>query len=126
MGQMEKLPNNNDNGNSEYFDIRGPSKYLEIKVSTLYSLVAKREIPFYRIGRLVRFRKAEIELWMESNKKKCIDISKEARKVLEAERRPVQDINRVVKKAIDNVKGIAYTASYGKPDRYQGPQKGGQ
>ena len=37
------------------------SEYLGVKKSTLYSKVEGREIPFYKIGHLVRFRKAEID-----------------------------------------------------------------
>ena len=69
---------------------------------------------------MVRFRKCEIDLWMESNRKECIDISKAARKVLKRARMPARDINRVVKKAIEQSKRIDYTASHGKPDQVKG------
>ena len=36
---------------------------------------------------------------------------------MKAARTPARDINRVVKKAIDEIKGVDYTASYGKPDQ---------
>jgi hypothetical protein len=57
---------------------------------------------------------------MERNKKECIDVSKAARKVLKAARTPTRDINKVVKKAIDDAKGFVYTASHGKPDQVKG------
>jgi len=117
---MERTPNNSDNGNFEYLNIQQLSQYLGIKESTLYSLAAERKIPHYKVGRLVRFKKSEIDLWMESNKKECIDVSKQARKVLKAERKPVHDINKVIKKTIENVKGFAYTAPHGKPDQVKG------
>ncbi len=51
------------------------SGYLNLKPRTLYALVAEKRIPHFKIGRLVRFKKSEIDLWMEGNKKESIDIS---------------------------------------------------
>ena len=47
-------------------DIKCLSEYLKIKPSTLYAWAAKRRIPCLRIHGLIRFRKEEIDLWMES------------------------------------------------------------
>ena len=105
------------NHDSEYFVIQKLSEYLEIKITTLYSLVAKKRIPHYKVGRLVRFKKSEIDLWMESNKKEIVDVSKAAKLILKAAKTPARDINRVVKKAIDDVKGTVYTPSHGRPDK---------
>ena len=105
---------------SEYFMIQKLSEYLEIKVSTLYSLVAQKRIPHYKVGRLVRFKKAEIDFWMEGHKKECVDVPRTARRILRATRGPALDINRLVKKAIDGAKGTVYTASHGKPDQVKG------
>ena len=48
------------------FDIEQISNYLSIKEKTIYSKVEKNEIPHYKIGRLIRFKKDEIDQWMES------------------------------------------------------------
>ena len=104
----------------EYLGIQKLSEHLEIKVSSLYSLVAQKKIPHYKVGRLVRFKKLEIDLWMESNKREIVDVSKAARLILKTARTPARDINRVVKKAIDDAKGTVYTASHGKPDQVKG------
>ncbi|NLW36664.1 MAG: helix-turn-helix domain-containing protein, partial [Syntrophorhabdus aromaticivorans] len=42
-------------GGREYLTIQQVADYLSIKPSSLYSKIA--EIPHYRIGRLLRFRK---------------------------------------------------------------------
>jgi excisionase family DNA binding protein len=104
----------------QYMGIQTLSKYLLLKTSTIYSLVEKRKIPFYKIGRLVRFKKSDIDLWMESNRKECIDIAKETKKILQPLRVPNRDIKKVVKKAIEQSKRIDYTASHGKPDQVKG------
>jgi len=120
-----KMEHNSDKENSEYLDIQGLSKYLEIKESTLYSLAAERKIPHFKIGRLVRFKKSDIDLWMDSHKKECIDIPKEARKILKAGRGSVRDINKVVRKAIEEAGQVGYTINHGKPDQVKGLGKGG-
>ena len=96
------------------------SQYLKVKPSTIYSMVAEKRIPHFRVGRLVRFRKSEIDLWMEGNRKECADISRAARKVLKTARTPARDINKLVKKAIEQSKRIDYTAFHGKPDQVKG------
>lgn len=55
-----------DEGIREYLTIQQVADYLSIKTSSLYSKIA--EIPHYRIGRLLRFRKGEIDAWIETKK----------------------------------------------------------
>jgi excisionase family DNA binding protein len=50
----------------EYISIEELSEYIGIKKSTLYATVANGQIPFYRIGRLIRFKKTEIDHWLGS------------------------------------------------------------
>lgn len=40
--------------------------YLGIKLSTIYSMCMRREIPFAKIGRLNRFRMSDLEKWIEA------------------------------------------------------------
>jgi excisionase family DNA binding protein len=46
------------------WDIGELGKRASIKVATLRKYVARREIPFVKVGRLVRFRPSEIENWI--------------------------------------------------------------
>ena len=96
------------------------SEYLVIKASTIYSLTEQKRIPHYKIGRLIRFKKSEIDLWMEGNKKEIVDVSRAAKLILRKTRGPVRDVKKLVKKAIEDVKRIDYTASHGKPDQVKG------
>ncbi len=66
-----------------FLSIKEISDYLCLKVSTVYALVEQKKIPHYRIGRLIRFKKSEIDSWMDQNKEDRFD-GKEIRKVSEA------------------------------------------
>jgi len=41
--------------NNGYWDIADLSKYLKVKIKTIYAMV--HDIPHYRIGKLIRFKK---------------------------------------------------------------------
>jgi len=100
--------------------IQDLSLYLRIKPSTIYAMVEERTIPHYRIGKLIRFKRSEIDFWMEGNRQECVDPEKVARKVLGPIQKHRTDIDRVVRKAIDGVNGKGYTAPHGKPDQVKG------
>ncbi len=41
------------------------AEYLGIRVSTLYSWVSQKRIPYIKLGRLVRFDLRKIDKWLE-------------------------------------------------------------
>jgi excisionase family DNA binding protein len=47
-------------------DIAELGRLTGVKAATLRKYVAKRKIPFVKVGRLVRFRPSEIEGWIAS------------------------------------------------------------
>ncbi len=52
-----------------YWEIKKVSEYLNIKPATLYAWAAQGKIPSIKIHGLIRFKKEEIDLWLESFKK---------------------------------------------------------
>ncbi len=56
----------NDKSIREYLTNQQLADHLNIKTSSLYSKIA--EIPDYRIGRLLKFRKGEIDAWIETKR----------------------------------------------------------
>ena len=110
---------------SAFLSIQDLSRYLEIRPKTIYAKVEERSIPHYRVGRLIRFKRSEIDLWMEGNKKDCVAPEKVATKTPGRVQRSKIDIDRVVRKAIEGTRGQRYTASCGKTRPSQRPQKGG-
>jgi len=97
----------NDEGIREYLTIQQVADYLSIKTSSLYSKIA--EIPHYRIGRLLRFRKGEIDAWIETKREDVPEIKTRSRK------KDVPDVGKIVRRAIDAAKGTGYNSS-GKSD----------
>jgi excisionase family DNA binding protein len=116
----QQTAQNEVNVSQEFFSIQDLSRYLGIKASTLYVMVEERNIPHYRVGKLIRFRRSEIDDWMGGNKKDCVAPEKVAMKALRSAERHKLDIDRVVKKAIDGVNGKGYTTPHGKPDQVKG------
>jgi len=96
-----------DEGVREYLTVQQVADYLSIKASSLYSKIA--EIPHYRIGRLLRFRKREIDAWIETKREKTPPVTRAHKK------RNVPDVDKIVRRAIDAAKGTGYSSS-GKSD----------
>jgi excisionase family DNA binding protein len=88
----------------EFLNIKELGEYLGIKTSTLYFYVENGDIPHYRIGRLIRFKKQEVDEWMAGNKKDGIDLSKMAGRMLGKVPHQVLDVPSIVKKAIAETK----------------------
>lgn len=44
------------------------SRMLGVPVKTIRAWVYKREIPYYKLGKLVRFNLKDIKVWVESKK----------------------------------------------------------
>jgi len=49
------------------------SEYLKIEQKTLYNWVSMRQIPYYKLSRLLRFDLDEIDTWMAERKKAPIE-----------------------------------------------------
>jgi excisionase family DNA binding protein len=52
----------------ELLTIEEVTHYLNSTEHHIRSLVFKKEIPFLKVGRLIRFRKREIDSWLEMNR----------------------------------------------------------
>jgi len=55
--------------NPEMMTIRELSMYLKIPEKTLYRLAAEGKVPGFKVGASWRFRKNEIDKWIEKQEK---------------------------------------------------------
>lgn len=97
--------------------IKDVSQFLDVKVSTIYSWAEKGSIPSHKLNGLWRFDMEEIEQWIKLAKPLYNHSQKTTKKLNKGQN---QDINRLVKKAIDDIKGRGYNSTNGKSGHSQG------
>lgn len=54
---------------NETFNIKEVSKYLKCSISGIRNLVRNKNIPFYRVGNRLFFKKSSIDLWIDEQEK---------------------------------------------------------
>lgn len=53
----------------EFLTVKEAARELSLSASTLYKMVSKREIPFYKPnGKILYFKREELMDWVEQNK----------------------------------------------------------
>lgn len=81
LDRMEELLNKTfrpEISGEDYISAKAASVLLKFTLSTLYSKVCKREIPFYKQGNRLYFSRTELLDWIKNGRKKSlidIDIS---------------------------------------------------
>lgn len=55
---------------SDHLDIDQAAKFLNVKVSRLRTAILRKEIPYFKVGRLVRFHKDDLETWINDLRRK--------------------------------------------------------
>ena len=67
-----------DQGNKEdeIIDVDGLSKHLKVSTNWNYKKVSSKEIPYYKPGGSLRFRKKEIDEWFNGSYTPYVNISK--------------------------------------------------
>ncbi len=53
--------------NNGLLDMKQAAQYLNLKLSTLYGLCMRREVPVVKIKRLNRFRVSDLDKWIEAH-----------------------------------------------------------
>ena len=97
-----------DDGIREYLTIQQVADYLNINTSSLYSKIS--EIPHFRIGRLLRFKKSEINAWIETKREDIPHVRR-----MRSHKRDVSDLDKIVRRVIDASRSTGYNSS-GKSD----------
>jgi excisionase family DNA binding protein len=53
----------------EWYTVDELQRWLRLGRSKTYELIQRGEIPSYRIGRILRIRRQDVEVWIEQNKR---------------------------------------------------------
>ncbi len=125
-----------------FLNIHELAIYLGIKPKTLYARV--QEIPHYKVGRLIRFKRDDVDAWMEQHRvvkeekeqdqkqehaqeppKTATERAPKPPKARRSRKRkgPITDIDRMISKAIDQVTAEYYSPGHGKSDQVKGSGK---
>ena len=54
--------------NDQLMDIKDVATYLRVKESTVYTWAQAGKLPALRLGRLWRFRRADLDDWLENKR----------------------------------------------------------
>lgn len=113
-----------------WWTVQQVAHYLQVKPSTVYRLVNSGEIPFLRLGRLLRFKKSLLDNWIKNQiMEKEKENEEKRRMVLEifnSNKRSSLDIEQIIKKNIEEIKRNRYTSSSEKPGKEKGLGKEGK
>ena len=107
----------------EFLNVDDLSEYLSIKKSTVYSLAESGDLPCFKIGRLIRFRRDEVETWIEEHRKETANPEIKARDVLRGIKDRRIDVEKIVQKskeAVEAERGSRYNLTNGRPDQVKG------
>ena len=56
-----------------FFTARTLSAYIDMPTTWIYDQVMFKKIPHYHVGRLLRFRRSEIETWLAGKATPAVD-----------------------------------------------------
>jgi len=56
---------NGTNGSDAILDVEGLAEYLHVAPAWIYKKVSLKAIPYFKVGKYPRFRKKDIDKWIE-------------------------------------------------------------
>ena len=57
---------NGNDDNHQIFDVKGLAEYLHVTPSWVYKQVSLKVIPYFKAGKYSRFRRRDIDKWVET------------------------------------------------------------
>jgi excisionase family DNA binding protein len=93
-----------------YLSIDEVSSILNIKKPTLYQWVESRQIPHYKMGKLIRFKRDEVIQWMDEHKVAPVDLSKRTREIVKKINHRPKNMKNLIKKTLDGLKTRHYNS----------------
>jgi len=76
--------------NEQLMTIKEVADYLNITESTIYTWAQTGKLPAFRVGRLWRFRRSDLDAWLEANRNTNQSATLEKETGSTQDRRPAQ------------------------------------
>ncbi len=107
----------------DFLTINDVCALLNLKKSLVYSLVKAGKIPCYRFGKLIRFKRTEIEEWIKDQRQDPSVVEEKAKAILRSTNKGSLDVDRIVKRAVDQNRRRGYHDNHGEPSQLKGRRK---
>ncbi len=65
--------------NETYLTVDELSELTGLKKATIYAKRSRRELPAYKFGRELRFKRSEVEAWIQTKRQTCLSAEGERR-----------------------------------------------
>ena len=73
LGRIERILEDNHFNKAVFLNLDETSDFIKMKKSSIYQLVFQRKIPYYKRGKLLLFKKADLVRWIEEKKKDTLE-----------------------------------------------------
>ena len=84
MEFLGSLPRSGIDNESALMNVKDVAKFLKVETAVVYAACNKGEITFLKVGKLYKFKKADVLKWLEKDKgNKLIDVDGYVNKYLQ-------------------------------------------
>lgn len=81
---LSRHSKSNEGDADTFMNVKDVAKFLKVEAAVVYSACNKGEIPFLKVGKLYKFKKADVLKWMESDKdRRIVDLDEYVNKYLQ-------------------------------------------
>jgi excisionase family DNA binding protein len=63
-----------DEKEEEFMNVKDVTRFIKVESAVIYAACNKGEIPYLKVGKMYKFKKADVLKWVEKDKKSLIDV----------------------------------------------------
>ena len=69
---LSRHSNSNEGDANTFMNVKDVARFLKVEAAVVYSACNKGEIPFLKVGKLYKFKKADVLKWLKNDKNKVV------------------------------------------------------